>query len=84
MGYAYRGNVPYHVQMKRALAKFRKDVIKNPKFRCNKCIYGVRDINNSYPSGTCNYILVTGHRRQSDPLNCDKFKEGEAAWKDEN
>lgn len=48
----------------------RKEAMK----KCKRCVYRGK----LGDSVICNYILVTGHRRESDINHCDKFIAGKA------
>ena len=48
----------------------KEEILKLKKEQCSKCVYFSRAYKELYESCTCDYILITGHRRGCSPLEC--------------
>lgn len=46
------------------------DVVKLRKKQCRYCYYYSQ--HDKSVSGTCDYLLITGHRRPCSPLDCEE------------
>jgi len=59
--------------------------ISKQKERCKTCVYRGRVCGSSNKSQSCcNYMLITGNRRQSEPGDkCDKYISGTPKWVDD-